>query len=203
MTTCTVCTHRSVRSIDAALLAGDKRATIATRHGVSRDAVGRHARGHLATGSLVVAERSDERRLDDLDLRLQQLEAILTTVIDDAMKSGKVNTLIAAIRECRQTVEVIGKVRGAISERPTVNVLALPSFTDATQRILAALGPWPDARLAVAAALSDQDAGNYKPDEEPHPRADHGGRARVDGVATVVAQPLVPALSAHVAEGRA
>lgn len=154
MTTCTVCTHRSVRSIDAALLAGDKRAAIATRYGVSRDAVGRHARGHLATGSLVVAERSDERRLDDLDLRLQQLEAILTTVIDDAMRSGKVNTLIAAIRECRQTVEVIGKVRGAINERPQVNILALPEFTEATQVILTALAPWPEARVAVAGALT-------------------------------------------------
>lgn len=196
MTTCTVCTHRSVRSIDAALLAGDKRATVATRYSVSRDAVGRHARGHLATGAVVPVERSPDRRLDDLDLRLQQLEAILTSVIDDAMRSGKVNTLIAAVRECRQTVETIGKVRGAINDRPQVNILALPAFASVSQRILAALAPWPDARVAVATALSDQHAPGYEPDDQSDPRAEHRGRARVDGPATV-AQPLVPALPAH------
>lgn len=202
MTGCTICMHRSSSAINAALLAGDSATKIAGRYGVSRYAVGRHGRAHLATGELVVAERSGERRLDDLDLRLQQLEAVLTGVIDEALRSGKVTTLIAAVRECRQTVESIGKVRGQLDERPQINILALPQFTEASQRLLRALAPWPEARVAAAAALTDQHAAEYEPDQQPDEGRDHGGRARVEIFPAVVAPVLVPALSTHEAEGR-
>jgi hypothetical protein len=55
------------------------------------------------------------------------------------------------------TLETIAKITGELNERPVVNVLnvaASPEWIELRSRILAALEPHPDARLAVAAALT-------------------------------------------------
>jgi hypothetical protein len=82
-------------------------------------------------------------------------------ILGAAEASGKPVTALAAVREARSLIESIGRFTGELDERPTttvVNVLTSPDFLDAVQIIQRALEPWPEARVAVAAALRVEDA---------------------------------------------
>ncbi|HUY09700.1 MAG TPA: hypothetical protein VMW80_09680 [Candidatus Dormibacteraeota bacterium] len=63
---------------------------------------------------------------------------------------------LAAMREYRASIETLAKLTGAIDERPTVsvNVLAIPEITHMISVLLAALQPYPEAKIAAADALN-------------------------------------------------
>jgi hypothetical protein len=62
---------------------------------------------------------------------------------------------LQAVREARATLESIAKITGELNEKPTVtiNLAASPEWLQLQGLILAALMPFPDARLAVADAI--------------------------------------------------
>lgn len=146
-------------AIESRIQAGESYSSIARVFGMSRFSVGRHASEHMlgrgAGPVLELVPQSDD--LDDLDGRLVRLEAVLTTALDQAARSGKTTQLVQAAREVRSTVVELARLRGLLAEqRPVVvNVLALPEVRELATRLHLALAPWPDARLAAAAALRE------------------------------------------------
>lgn len=154
MSVCSVCSSKYLAAIEAAIASGEPKSTVARRHGVSRHAIKRHVE-HSLEGVIVPASRPElEGRLHDLDGRLVGLEAVLQRTLEDAMAAGKASTLVAVARELRMTLESIAKLRGQLDERPVVNLAVVPEFRAMTSRLLDALLPYPEARLAAAGALS-------------------------------------------------
>lgn len=59
-------------------------------------------------------------------------------------------------REIRSSLELVARLRGELNDRPqnvTVNVLSTAEFASITARLIEALTPWPEARIAAADVL--------------------------------------------------
>lgn len=161
-TRCGVCRHRDLALIESRLHAGEPNARIARAFGLSRWQVDRHKAEHLPTAAVVdVAEPEHVRELRDLDGRLVSLEALLTAVLDQALKGGKVSNLVSLAREVRMVVVDLARLRGELAEtRPVqVNLLQVPEYRLVMNRLLESLTDYPEARYRAAAALASIEEG--------------------------------------------
>lgn len=158
---CTVCSHADREALDAALVAGEAMRAIARRHGVSKDAVARH-RAHVSAAlARVVAEREEAGPRSALD-RVEDLYGRASKVLDAAESEGKASLSLAAVRELRSLVELLGKLTGELDERPQVQVLNVTTSAEWLQvrtALMAALRPYPEAAQAVAGSLVQLEAG--------------------------------------------
>lgn len=60
---------------------------------------------------------------------------------------------MAAIRECRGNLELLGRVTKELESAPTVNLTLNPEWLELRAVVVAALAPYPDARGSVLRAL--------------------------------------------------
>lgn len=150
---CTVCQHPDRGDIDASILTGDAFRAIASRFGVSRQAVQRHAGEHvppnLARAVKARQVASADQLLADLD-RLRQDAARLAQKAEDADSYG---AALAAIREQVRIIELLLRVAGELACATTVNIRADAAWQQLRTEILTALAPYPEARAALAEAL--------------------------------------------------
>jgi hypothetical protein len=158
--TCTICRHKKRDDIDKALVDRRPFRSIAEQHGVSATSLIRHHDDHLPA-KLVRAKRAAEAVEADalldqvLDLRDKALG-----VLDSAEGEGDRRGSIAAIREARACIELLGKLAGQLASAPTINITLSAEWMTVQATVLAALQPHPEARIAVAAALEHHEAGH-------------------------------------------
>lgn len=157
MAACTVCAHRLVEEIDAALVAGEGRRSIAKRFEVGEASVQRHRTSHLspalAAAHHKAAEEGRHRTLLD---RIEDLVDTIDGVMTGAKEEGKSGAILAAARELRAGLELLGKATGELKPdgvHVTFNIATNPEWLEVQRRLLSALGPFPEARIAVAEAL--------------------------------------------------
>lgn len=157
---CTVCASPLLSAIDNALVAGRSQADIAGEFSVGEAAVQRHRKAHLSPALVAVQARREERRsvklVDRLDAVVMKVEALIETAEED----GKPGQMLAAAREFRSGVELLARLTGELDERPqnvTVNVLASPEVAQMAAALMAALQPYPAARIAAAAVLDAEE----------------------------------------------
>ena len=156
--TCSVCSREDADQINAALVAGESYSRIIERHKpLTAMSVSRHKNNHL-TPDLVAytgttgREGTTAERVETLYLRA---EKVLSAA--EASKQGPL--ALSSIRELRAIVELIARLSGDLDDRPTMQVLNVttsPEWTDVRHRILSALAPFPQARIAVAQALDGE-----------------------------------------------
>jgi hypothetical protein len=147
---CTICEHPDRDSIDRQLVGDSSNLSISALFGVSESAVRRHKANHLPA-KLVMAQAAEEvAQADDLLDQVRDLHARTLAILDAAESTSQHRTALSAIREARSNLELLAKLLGELDERPQVNILISPTVQTA---IIAALGPYPEARLAVADAL--------------------------------------------------
>jgi transposase-like protein len=150
---CTVCAHSDLDAIDAALVAGGSLRDIARRFGLSKDAVARHRDEHLPAALTEARDAEDAARADDLLAQVRQLQVRAHRILDRAEQTGDLRTALGAIREARGNLELLAKLLGELNDQPTVNVMVSPEWVSIRTVIIAALGPYPEARAAVADRL--------------------------------------------------
>ena len=155
---CRVCNHDERDTIDARLVEGFSKRSIARQFGLSRYSLERHAENHLS-GALV-AVREHERAATLLE-RVETLVERLERLADDAEAQGKAQQLLSAARELRETYRLVGHLTGELDERPqvTVNLLTSPEWLALRGAILQALRPHPDALQAVSEAVRELERG--------------------------------------------
>jgi hypothetical protein len=147
---CTVCTHPDRAALDEALAAnrGPIRG-LARTHGLSEDAVTRHARAHLPKVLALAARAAEETRGGDLLDKVKQLEQDARRLLAKAEKEKDYRCAIAAVKTAIDVVSVLHRV--AEDQRAVVrDVLRSPSWTRFKARLLDTLAPYPDALAAVA-----------------------------------------------------
>jgi hypothetical protein len=154
---CTVCTSEHRDAIDAAIVSGAPSRRIAPRYGVGETAIRRHRRAHLSPAIVAAQDAAADERGQTLAERLEGLYLRAHRILD-AAESGHSGTLgLAAIRELRGIAELLGRLSGELRpDSPTVQFLNLqsaPEWVAARTALLDALGPFPEARLAVVDAL--------------------------------------------------
>jgi hypothetical protein len=151
---CTVCAHPRRQEIDARLVAGTPlREISALFRGISEDALFRHRSDHIPAALAKAQDAADVAHADALLAQVRGLQARALAILDAAEQGGQLMAALAAIREARACLELLAKLLGELDERPQLNVILTPQWAQVRAALLVALGPYPDAKTAVAGAL--------------------------------------------------
>ena len=158
--TCTVCRHAKRHEIDAALVERRPFRDIAGQHDVSKSALVRHFDDHLPAALVKAKEAIDTAHADTILGQVRDLRDRALTVLGTAEGAGDLRTALAAIREARGCLELLGKLAGELQDGASVNVFVSAEWLQVQAVILSALDPHIDAKLAVAAALANMGGQN-------------------------------------------
>jgi hypothetical protein len=105
-----------------------------------------------------------EREVEQAKGLLQRTERLIERterLLLAAEQDGKVSAALAAVRELRGLLELLGKASGELATTPmvTINLMASEEYLAVRAAIFAALVAHPDARQAVAGRLLQLEAG--------------------------------------------
>lgn len=163
--TCTLCVHPDRAAIDAALLEGGAYRDVAGQWGVSKSAVERHKRDHLATAIVKARDSAEAAHGDNLLAKVGKLskhaesmyaeaERILRRALrdrdhDTALEA--IRTAAGTMREARGTLELLVKVyvaAGDMMSREEADLLRDQVFDVIMRHV-----PEADRKTAIAADL--------------------------------------------------
>ena len=151
---CTVCSHPDRPAIDQMLVNLRPFRTIAQQFKVSPWAVLRHHDDHLPATLVKAQEQEDVRQAIDHIAQLKAINGATLAILKDARAQGNADMALKAIDRLRRQIELQAKLIGELDDRPQVNLLVAPQWLELRVQILTALQPYPEARLAIAEALS-------------------------------------------------
>ena len=152
---CSICQHPKRDEIDHAIVEGVPYRVIAHQFHVSKDAVYRHAKNHIPKQLAQAHAAAEATRADDLLERARAYEAKAVALLRKAEAQGDFNTALRGIREARQGLELLARMRGELEAQGNirVNILELPELRIVLDVIYQALKPYPEAREAVRKGL--------------------------------------------------
>jgi hypothetical protein len=151
---CTVCGHPEREAIDQALVRGEPKRAVAAQYTLAEQSIRRHKAEHIPELVIKAQEAADVVRADDLLSQIRGIQARTEQILDSNQGSNDRIALLA-IKEARANLELMGKLLGQL-QQPTINVLiATPEWLRVQTVILRSLEPYPDAQLAVMAALTE------------------------------------------------
>jgi hypothetical protein len=156
---CTICEHPEREAIDRALVSDSSNLSVSSLYDVSEAAVRRHKANHLPA-KLVMAQAAEEvAQADDLLDQMQDLQRRTLAILEAAESTNQHRTALSAIREARSNLELLAKLLGELDERPVTNILVSAEWISVRKAMMEALGPYQQARVAVAERLSELEAG--------------------------------------------
>ena len=157
--TCSICTHPQREAIDKDLASGQPYRGISRAFRVSEDALARHREAHLPETLAKAHDASEVARADDLLNQLQLLQKVTMLILSRAEQAGALRTMLGAVREARENLELIGRLVGDLRDGSAVNLLIVsPEWATVRAKLVRALQPFPEARQAVLAALEEPGA---------------------------------------------
>lgn len=156
---CTICEHPKVEEINKALLEGVSLRDLAGQYSVSKTALFRHKNEHIPTALTQAQEAQEVAKADTLLDQVAGLRDKALSILATAEQAGDLKTALQGIKEARACLELLAKLQGELQERTTVNVLINPQWLSLRTVILAALEPFPEARLRLAEALREVESG--------------------------------------------
>jgi transposase-like protein len=152
---CTICSHEQRFAIEELL--ATRQSTyrgIARKYGVSEDAVSRHVKaGHVSQLLALAADAERAAQADNLLDRIEALHRRTLAILEAVEGTDEHGTALAAIREARRNLEVIGEVTKELNRTPTLNLQLNAEWIEIRTEIMQALEPYSEARGAVLRAL--------------------------------------------------
>ena len=116
---CTICSHEQRFAIEELL--ATRQSTyrgIARKYGVSEDAVSRHVKaGHVSQLLALAADAERAARADSLLDRIEALHSRTLAILAAVEGTDEHGTTLAAIREARRNLELIGEVTRELDPR--------------------------------------------------------------------------------------
>lgn len=113
MKACTICSHPKRPALDRALVDGTSIRDISGQFAVSRSAVDRH-RKHLAPALTKAKHAAEVVESTGLLSRVERIMSRCELIAESATKAGDWLPAIAASRELRGCLELLGKLSGEI-----------------------------------------------------------------------------------------
>jgi hypothetical protein len=150
---CTICSHKSRNAIEDAFIAGTPKRRIAAQYGVTEQAVRRHLREHLPALLTLVRDAEQASRADSLLDRIEALQTRTLAILSAVEGADEHRTALAAIREARSNLELIGEVTKELNRTPTLNLAVHPEYIAVRTAIVRAVEPYPEARQAISQAM--------------------------------------------------
>jgi hypothetical protein len=150
---CTICAHPEHHAINVALVNRDPYRNITQHYGVSKYALTRHAKEHLPE---LLARAKDAVEIAEADTLLDRVEGLYKrteAILEAAEEDKEYSTALAAIRECRGNLELLGRVTKELESAPTLNLHLNPEWLELRALIVRAVEPFPEARDSILRAL--------------------------------------------------
>jgi len=154
---CLLCHHDERSAVDAALVAGGTHRAIGARYGVSRTSVARHE-AHLPREMVKAQEEKEVRQALDVVDQLRTINGAALRILADAGR-GNPDLALKAIDRVQKQIELQAKLLEMIDDRPVVHLHLSPEWITLRTRILIALEPFLEARLALVEAIGANGAG--------------------------------------------
>jgi hypothetical protein len=117
-------------------------------------AVQRHKEEHLPAALAKARSAAEADHGDDLLRQVRVLQMQTLNILKTALGAQDLNTALRAISEARRNLELLARLNGELEQGATVNLVISPQWLEVRAAILAALAPYPNAKLAVAERLS-------------------------------------------------
>jgi hypothetical protein len=157
---CTICAHDLSHEINVALVQGSPKRRIASQYGVSERAARHHMREHLPALLAKAKDAVEVAEADDLLSRLEALQSRTLAVLEAVEGTENYSVALAAIREARSNLELIGRVTKELESAPTFNLHLNPQWLELRALIVRAVEPFPDARDSILSALEGASNGS-------------------------------------------
>jgi hypothetical protein len=157
---CTICSHEHRDAMEDAFIAGQAKRRIASQHGVTERAVRYHMREHLP--ALLALARDAERaaRADTLLDRIEALHSRTMAILEAVEGRDEHGTALAAIREARRNLELVGEVTRELDRAGTINLELSVEWQEVKAVLVNTLASYPEAQQAVFNALEEAPSGN-------------------------------------------
>ena len=140
---CTICSHERRYEIEELL--ATRQSTyrgIARTYGVSEDAVSRHVKsGHVGQLLALAADAERAAAADSLLDRIEALHSRTMAILEAVEGTDEHGTALAAIREARRNLELVGEVTRELDRAGTINLALSPEWLELRGVIVTALEP--------------------------------------------------------------
>jgi hypothetical protein len=153
---CSVCQHDARDTIDHALLSGDMLTAIGAQYGVTVSALGRHRDRHLPAAMVKAAEAMDELRGEQLVAKATDMFRAIERQLPLAAKEGDHKAVAQLAGQGTKICQLLMRRFDQMPPERSVSIVASVEFKGLQAVILRALEPYPEARGAVALALSER-----------------------------------------------
>src|SRR5215468_549050 len=164
---CTICNHPARPQIDLAIATGLAKRAVATRFGVSRDAVWRHAQAHLsaemraALATKLLQREGDTRRMlleegAGVSEALKAIRGPLFGLFLAAVDTGDNKAAAALSGRLHENLALVAKLTGELvphAGTSITNVLLSPDFQRLRTELIRVLAHYPEAQAQVAAVF--------------------------------------------------
>jgi hypothetical protein len=128
---------------------------------VSKDAISRHvSSGHISELVALAADAERGARADTLLDRIEALQSRTLAILEATEETGEHRTALAAIREARGNLELIGEVTKELNRTPTFNLHLHPEYIAIRTAIVQAVESYPEVRAALSQAMLQIERGN-------------------------------------------
>jgi hypothetical protein len=146
--------------MEDAFIVGQAKRRIASQHGVTERAVRYHMREHLP--ALLALARDAERaaRADTLLDRIEALHSRTLAILEAVEGKDEHGTALAAIREARRNLALIGEVTRELDRAGTINLELTVEWQEVKAVLVNTLASYPEAQQAVFNALEEAPDGN-------------------------------------------
>jgi hypothetical protein len=163
---CTVCSHPHVDAINRALLSGTTYTMIANTFAVSWQAARYHILKHIPPLLAKAQQAEEAARASDLLTMAMERDQKALALLAKAEAQNDLKTALQALRVSLVSLELLARLRGELNEQQnnTVNLLLAPEYLAARAAMVGALAPFPDAHVAVVAALAQIEGGSSNGD---------------------------------------
>jgi len=90
---------------------------------------------------------------DNLLADVRELQARALAILDVAERAGELRTALAAIREARGNLELLGRLAGELNDAPQLNIHLSAEWLPLQAVVVGALAGHPEARESVLRAI--------------------------------------------------
>jgi hypothetical protein len=154
---CTVCAHPDAVLVNEAIIGigengKQSNRAITRQYDLSKDAVRRH-REHIPEMLAYAARAEEVAEADSLLDRFEALHRRTLAILEATEETQEHRIALAAIREARGNLELIGEVTKELNRTPSLNFQLNPEWLELRTAIVLALEPHPDARESVVRAI--------------------------------------------------
>ena len=154
MTTCKVCNHDELNTINQKLVAGVPLRDLEKAYDIGRMSLSRHREKHIPKTLIKAKALKDESAADNLLDRVEGLFDQAQDLLATAKENGKFGPAVAALKECRSNLELIGKLLGELRTGTHISIHYNPQWVELKSTIYDVLRDYPEARFALVERLT-------------------------------------------------